>query len=123
MNKKVIDTEIEIAYNAILNRIANEKGQVQKTFRGQITSFGASIIMGSLLSAIAFFSDSEKSSVNRKLLLQAIYDILKEQGKISPDEKDLFEYAKAHEKEGKEEIINAAIALKLAMNLFELIGE
>lgn len=121
MNKKVIDNEIEIAYNAISNRIANEKGQVQKTFRGQITSFGASIIMGSPLSAIAFFSDNEKSSVNRSLLLLAIYDILKEQKKIIPDEKNLFEYAKAHGKEGKEEIINAAIALKLAMNLFELI--
>lgn len=121
MNKKVIDNEIEIAYDAILNRIANEKGQVQKTFRGQITSFGASIIMGTLLSAIAFFSDSEKSSVDRKLLLQAIHDILKEQGKTKPEEESLFEYAKAHGNEGKEEILNAAIALKLAMNLFELV--
>lgn len=122
MNKKVIDNEIEIAYNAIKKvKIANEKGQVQKTFRGQITSFGASIMMCTLLSAIAFFFDSEKSSVDRKLLLQAIYDILKEQGKTEPDEEDLFEYAKAHGKEGKEEILNAAIALKLAMNLFELV--
>ena len=122
MNKKIINDEIAIAYEAIIkNKIINEQGQVQKTFRGQITSFGASIIMGSLLPAIAFFYDSEKSTVDRKKVLDAIYYILQARQKIGQDEKNLFEYAKKHQEDSREEILNASIALKLAINLFELI--
>lgn len=122
MNKKIINDEIAIAYEAIIkNKIINEQGQVQKTFRGQITSFGASIIMGSLLPAIAFFYDSEKSIVDRKKVLDAIYYILQARQKIGQDEKNLFEYAKKHQEDSREEILNASIALKLAINLFELI--
>lgn len=122
MNKKIINDEIAIAYEAIIkNNIINEQGQVQKTFRGQITSFGASIIMGSLLPAIAFFYDSEKSTVDRKKVLDAIYYILQARQKIGQDEKNLFEYAKKHQEDSREEILNASIALKLAINLFELI--
>lgn len=124
MNKKVINDEIAIAYDAIRAvGIANVKGEVKKTFRGQVTSFGASVLMGSLLPSIAFFSDSEKSSVNRELILEAIFLILQKQGKVRTNEKDLFEYAKNNPKESKEEILNAATALKLAMNLYHLIGE
>jgi len=122
MNKKIINDEIAIAYEAIIeNKIVDGQGQVQKTFRGQITSFGASIIMGSLLPAIAFFYDSEKSTVDRKKVLDAVYYILQARQKIVQDEKNLFEYAKKHQEESKEEILNASIALKLAINLFKLI--
>lgn len=122
MNKKIINDEIAIAYEAIIeNKIVDGQGQVQKTFRGQITSFGASIIMGSLLPAIAFFYDSEKSTVDRKKVLDAVYYILQARQKIGQDEKNLFEYAKKHQEESKEEILNASIALKLAINLFKLI--
>ena len=121
MNKKIINDEIAIAYEAIIeNKIVDGQGQVQKTFRGQITSFGASI-MGSLLPAIAFFYDSEKSTVDRKKVLDAVYYILQARQKIGQDEKNLFEYAKKHQEESKEEILNASIALKLAINLFKLI--
>lgn len=124
MDKKLINDEIAIAYDAIKEKkIANEQGEVQKTFRGQVTSFGASVLMGSLLPSIAFFSDSQKSSVDRKLILEAIYYILQKQGKIGHDESDLFEYAKIGSDERKKEILNAATALKLAMNLYHLTGE
>lgn len=124
MDKNVINEELTIAYDAIREKkIANERGKVQKTFRGQVTSFGASVLMGSLLPSIAFFSDSEKASVDRSLILEAIYYILQKRGKIGQDEKDLFEYAKIGSDERKEEILNAAIALKLAMNFYHLIGE
>lgn len=124
MDKNLINDEIAIAYDAIKEKkIANERGEVQKTFRGQVTSFGASVLMGSLLPSIAFFSDSQKSSVDRKLILEAIYYILQKQGKIGQDESDLFEYAKIGSDERKKEILNAATALKLAMNLYHLTGE
>lgn len=124
MNKEVINDEIVLAYDAIRDTgIANKEEEVQKTYRGQVTSFGASVLMGSLLSSIAFFSDDTKSSVNRALILEAIYQILQKQGKVKENEENLFAYAKANQDKGKEEILNAATALKLAMNLYHLIGE
>lgn len=124
MNKNIINEEISLAYDAIREvGIANEKGEVQKTFRGQVTSFGASVLMGSLLSSIAFFSDDKKASVDRSLILKAIFSILQKQGKVGAEETDLFKYAQSNQKEKKEEILNAATALKLAMNLYHLTGE
>lgn len=124
MNKEVINDEIVLAYDAIRDTgIANKEGEVQKTYRGQVTSFGASVLMGSLLASIAFFSDDTKSSVNRALILEAIYQILQKQGKVKENEENLFAYAKENQDKGKEEILNAATALKLAMNLYHLIGE
>lgn len=124
MNKNVINDEIAIAYDAIREQqIANEKGEVNKTYRGQVTSFGAAVLMGSLLPSIAFFSDSGKSSVDREKILKAIFYILQKRGKIEQNEKDLFEYARMETDEKREEILNAATALKLAMNLFHLTGE
>ncbi len=124
MNKNIINEEISLAYDAIREvGIANEKGEVQKTFRGQVTSFGASVLMGSLLSSIAFFSDDKKASVDRSLILKAIFYILEKQEKVGAEETDLFKYAQSNQKEKKEEILNAATALKLAMNLYHLTGE
>lgn len=124
MNKNIINEEISLAYDAIREvGIANEKGEVQKTFRGQVTSFGASVLMGSLLSSIAFFSDDKKASVDRSLILKAIFYILEKQEKVGSEETNLFKYAQSNQKEKKEEILNAATALKLAMNLYHLTGE
>ena len=124
MNKNIINEEISLAYDAIREvGIANEKGEVQKTFRGQVTSFGASVLMGSLLSSIAFFSDDKKASVDRSLILKAIFYILEKQEKVGAEETDLIKYAHSNQKEKKEEILNAATALKLAMNLYHLTGE
>ncbi|MDE7313790.1 MAG: hypothetical protein K2N87_19565 [Eubacterium sp.] len=124
MNKSVINDELAVAYDAVKEaQIANEKGEVNKTYRGQVTSFGAAVLMGSLLPSIAFFSDSKKSSVDRTKILEAIFYILKQKGKIKQHEKDLFEYAKTESDEKKEEILNAATALKLAMNLYHLTEE
>lgn len=124
MNKNIINEEISLAYDAIREvGIANEKGEVQKTFRGQVTSFGASVLMGSLLSSIAFFSDDKKASVDRSLILKAIFYILEKQEKVGSEETNLFKYAQSNQREKKEEILNAATALKLAMNLYHLTGE
>ena len=72
MNKKAIDRLIPFAYSAISDCGIAQKGVVNKTYRGQISTFGASIHMGSLLAAISFFSDDGNSSVNRVKLLDAL---------------------------------------------------
>lgn len=126
MNKNTINQEIQVADEALrVTGIANE-GKIVKTYRGQISSFGAAITMGSLLSAIAFFSNDGGSEVERSKLMKAILYILKKNEKAEEKDQSLFDYVKKYEGENldvcKEEIVNAAIALKLAMNLYELVN-
>lgn len=122
MNKNLINDEIKSAYDALRESgiVDVKTGKIKKTYRGQISSFGAAVTMGSLVSAIAFFSENGSSDVERSKLMDAILLVLKQERGVA--EKRLFEYVINHKEEQdkcKEEIINAAIALKLAMNLYE----
>lgn len=122
MNKNAINQEIKVAYDVLRETgIADDrKGTIQKTYRGQISTFGAAISMGSLLPAIAFFSDKGGADVDRTKLMDAIIKILQYTNKTA--EKNIFDYVlKNSEDVCKEEILNAAIALKLSMNLYKLV--
>ena len=121
MNKNVINQEIKVAYDALKeSAIADSNNTIVKTFRGQISTFGAAVSMGSLLPAIAFFSEKGGSDVDRTKLLDAIIKILQNTNKTK--EKNLYDYVLNNpEDECKEEILNAAIALKLSMNLYKLV--
>ncbi|MBR5597142.1 MAG: hypothetical protein IKW30_07025 [Lachnospiraceae bacterium] len=123
MNKNLINHEIQAAYDALReSKIVDENdGSIKKTYRGQISSFGAAITMGSLISSVAFFSADGGSEVERSKLMKAILLVLKKERGVS--ENKLFDYVVNHKTEQdkcKEEILNAAIALKLAMNLYKL---
>ena len=121
MNKRSVDELIPKAVESLKNaKISNEKGEISKTFRGQISTFGAAVTNGSLISAVAFFSDKGSSQTDRPKLLTAIQEMI--------GEKNLFDYVcdahkqgRSKEAEVKEKILNAAIALKLAMNLYKLV--
>ena len=74
MNKAVIDDLIPKAYTALEDfGIANNKGEIIKTFRGYISSFGAAIVMGSLRAAIAFNSKNKDTGLERNRLMMIIY--------------------------------------------------
>lgn len=121
MNKKKVDALIPMAYEALENVGIAQNGKINKTFRSQISSFGAVMTMGSVLSAVAFFSAKGGSSTERQNLMKAIYMLISNKDKVH--ERDLFMYVNANkdsEKKVNNEIINASIALKLAMNLYEL---
>lgn len=120
MNKNTINQEIELAYEALSDSGIAVNGKIDKAFRGQISSFGAAVTMGSLLSAIAFFSDKGSASVDRTCLMDAILRILKKENKAPDNCRNLFSYARQGGDNCREDIINAAIALKLAMNLYQL---
>lgn len=140
MNKKKVKEYLNYAYEAIkLSEILDKKTKkVKKSFRSQISAFGASISMGSPKAAIAFFSKQGKSETERPKLLYAIYLTLNKHtentidnknGKNANEEKTLnkkcCEAAEVLFKEldksySTEDIINATIAVKLAMNLYEL---
>ncbi len=121
MNKKRVDELIPRAVEVLKKEgIANKDNEIVKTFRGQISTFGAAITNGSLISAVAFFSEQGGADVDRSKLMKAVYDLVA--GEKATD--TLFDYVKKVGKAGevktKEEIINATIALKLAMNLYKL---
>lgn len=127
MNKKAVNDQLETAYQAVIKsgiarRADSGEYLVNKAFRGQISTFGAAITTGSLKSAIAFFSDDGNASVKRSLLIKAIEIILVRRGAIRSGQ-SLFSYAKNENPEAKENIINAAIAIKLALNLFILVDK
>lgn len=127
MNKKEVDRMLPKAYTVINETIA-ENGRVESGFRGQISTFGAAITMGSLLSTVSFFSEQAGGAVDRAQITKAICQII---GETTNDQVDLFDFLKGEiypaghyswEKEQyyKEKVVNAVIALKLALNLFDI---
>ncbi len=124
MNKAEIDKMLPKAYELLSkNGIADKSGNIVKTYRGQISSFGAAITGGSLLSAIAFFSDKGGSDVDRPALMKCIAELVHDNKSSDSGKMELFDYVlsnKNNQEECKERILNAALALKLAMNLYNL---
>ncbi len=125
MNKAKVDKLIPYAYDAIGTSGIAKDGKVSKAFRGQISTFGAAVTTGSLLSAIAFFSDDGSAKVKRSKLIDAILIVLKADGAASKETQNLYRWveqmkSKGQEPQCREQMINAAIAIKLAMNLYTL---
>ena len=122
MDKRRVDEYIPKAYDAIKKCDILKDQKIANGFRGQIAAFGAMVAMGSILSAIALYNNQGDSLVDRSKLIKAIAYIV-----MGEDfgEKDLFFYVQKkikekNEKNVKEKILDAAIAIKLAMNLYEI---
>lgn len=135
MNKLRVDKMIPIAYNVLAEKDISEKAKIvdmdnkiEDAFRGQISSFAASVVTGGLLSAVAFYSEQGQAKVPRQELLKAIYIVIQDYENSEEikrrqiKEDSLFEYISKHpdESSAKEIVLDATIAVKLAMNLFEL---
>lgn len=118
MNKRKVDDLLPKAYQVLSDVGIAQNGEIENGYRGQIAAFGAAAMSGSLLSAVAFYSAKGKSDSDRPKLLQAIRALLPQGGEPT----DLFQYVQTHRKDPrvKEEVFCAAIALKLAMNLYKL---
>ncbi len=108
-----------------------EDRRINKAFRGHISSFGAAIITSGLASSIAFYNEQKKAAVNRKVILYAIDKILNARVTVFDQTKGYGDYTStadtpelrlfsfARDKSfAKEEVVNATIALKLALQLF-----
>lgn len=125
MDKKKVEEYLEKAYSVlnetyVLDGLASfrfsENGTIKKAYRSQISSFGAAVQMGSLKTAVAFFSKQGNSAVRRDALMIAIYRIIEPEG-----QKNLFDFVNTNNDfETKEKILSASVALKLAMNLYHL---
>ena len=122
MNKKRVNEWILPARQAIIDNGIPENDVIDKTFRGQIATFGAAVVMGSLKSAIAFFAEQNKSSVDRPKLIKAMYQIITDEEAETTQE--IFQYVcDNYSYELVEKFTDASIALKLAFNFFLLVDD
>lgn len=135
MNKREIEEQIPIAVNLINQYIKDEKfykktddkkfGQIPKEYKGYISNFGASLVQSGLVSTVAFFeADDSKSNRDRRILTKLILDVIYKNKNLKIEEdKNLLGYVLVDNSEKdirKEEVINAAIAVKLAIKVFKL---
>lgn len=116
-DKGRIDKLIPLAYTVINEKGIAQGGAVKKTWVGQVSSFGAAITMGSLQSAVAFFSNPSKGDVDRTLLLKAIGVLLEKGLGYKPV---VWEDISSAGPTIQRDVMNCAIALKLAMNFYRL---
>jgi len=120
MNKR-IDKYLPVAIEIIRDvEIADENGHVKNEFNGYFSSFGASIIQSGLKPALAFFSNENSETAKQKAKIpKAIYKLVIDKD-IEPEANALLLYIinENKEKELLPKILDASIALKLALRTY-----
>ena len=104
-------------------------GQVNEAYNGYIASYAAAIIQSGLLAATAMFSDEKKADRtkgDKPFLMKTIYEVIKKTKEPAPAESRFFDYVHKAVTSGnsyllKREILDASIAIKLALRTFELV--
>jgi len=97
-----------------------ENGKVAKEYKGYISSFGAAVLQSGLKVGVALFSDSSSGGEQSKLpIMNGIRGLV-----LSDEEKNkyktLMEFVIAHHHNGiRNKVLDATIALKLALRTFE----
>ncbi|MBZ0199970.1 MAG: type III-B CRISPR module-associated protein Cmr5 [Ignavibacteriaceae bacterium] len=125
MNKKINEL-IPKALEAIKeSKVANANNEVAKEYKGYVSSMGASIIQSGLLATLAFYSNEQSGSADKRLkLLKAIVKTILD---INSNEK-LLKYVLSNSNNGSDktqinkfekQISEALIALKLAIRTFK----
>lgn len=116
-----------------LGETKDEKTFVPKVYKGYISSMGASIIQSGIVPTLAFYSDGSReegksgSEAAKKPVLDVLTLMLRTKDRYSDLEAGkLFEYAlnikanKSRLRLLQKDIVNASIALKLALRTFDL---
>lgn len=114
MDKKKVNEYIEYAYDVLKTSNIVADNKLTANYRAQISSFGAAIIMGNVKTAVSYFCKADKKEV-----VKVIYRTLnKNQCSSNVKGPELFNDLVAN-KYSKDDVLEAAVAVKLAMNLFE----
>lgn len=122
MDKNRINQLLPIAVEVIEKELTEP---IPNEFQGYIASFGAAITMGSLPAAVAYYSAKSKNAKeDRTKLPVMILEVLKKEN-TAITETTLFEYVTSFRNDNesfaiKEDVLHAAIAIKLGLNLFEI---
>ena len=119
MNKRRVDAWLLKAREALEVSGVVENGVIERTYRTQIIGFGAAVMMSTLPSAVAFFSGNGQASTDRTRLLQAVYYCIS--GELVSEKEILRRVCENNSNSLREQFIDASIAVKLAMNFFELV--
>ncbi len=136
VDKKQIDALIPAAVQAIENCIL-DNGEVSSVYRNYLASFGTVARFSGIKTAVAVYSkDVAKTKEDKGQVINMVYFVLEKEIKLSVkdsrDEKnkkanqlgvDLLNYIKVDEKSAKDRIIEAAIAIKTALNLFKQVDK
>lgn len=120
MSKKDIEQLIPLAFKAIETCIIKKDGHIDKVYKGYIESFGPTVIQSGLLPAICLYEKKGTSSEGDKIrVIEAIQYILPTDFTNSPSKFSTLVGGRTDKVECKEKIMNAVIALKLAIRTFE----
>ena len=121
MNKQ-IESYLPRAINIIIDvGIAND-GVVDSRFNGYFSAFGASIIMSGVKPALSFYSN-EKVVDDRSKILSAIFALITDIDSVNdvkPQKLLSYYIQNEDDKMVKYKILNAAVALKLAVRTYKL---
>lgn len=131
-NKNEVEKLLPLALEAVRNRLSHtdDKKSVFKEYNGYAASLGAALLTSGVKPSIAFYTDihrnkknkSKKEAPYRYHLLWAVADILKVGygHQIDDTNTGLLHWVmdKNETKEIKSNLLNATIALKLALRSF-----
>ncbi len=117
MNKKRVDGWIPLAREALETCGVVKEGVIDRSAQGLLSSFGAMVLSGSLRAAVAYFCDRGRLGPDRPRLLSAIYYCIS--GHYVEPQQVLSTVCAQDSPALKEQFIDAAIALKLAMGVYE----
>jgi len=120
-----IISKVEIKDGDKTFKIANSNNEVDNKFSGYFSAFGASIVLSGMKPALAFYSNV-KTVKERALILSAVYALINKTNEneiknIKPIDLLLFYIENENDKLLKQKILDAAIALKLAVRTYKLI--
>lgn len=119
---KQIERYIPIAIDLIDDFILKDTNVVAPEWDNCVSNFGAAMRqMGMLTAVTAFSNDSERSKVSKRALMHCLLRImLLEKGSVLPAEQDLLTVVRdnPNDKIVQKQIIDATIAMKLALRLF-----
>lgn len=128
MNKARVNSWLIPAKEALEHKgygVVSE-GTIPASFRGYIAKFGAAVVMGSLPTAVAFFSEQGGAEKDRSKLLQQMWYVINHEDVDLREKKpkEIMEYVcKNDSNDLKEKFADASVAIKLAMNFFILSGD
>lgn len=111
---------IKRANNALHSCKIIKDGKYEKEFSGYISSFGASIVQSGLLATVIFYGNEESQAKERKKVVEAIEYIIDIEK--SALRNNLLNDA-SNEKELLKKVTEAAVALKLALRMYQKKGE
>lgn len=118
---RAVENLISEAIIAVKNNMV-KAGEVNSAYKGYISSLGAGIIQSGLLPTLAMYKGSQVDE--KKNTLKAILSVIKSSNNDAIED-DLFNYAlnAVDKNKVKKEIMDASIAIKLAIRTFKLSEE